>query len=117
MQRPLMVAPIQALMQAVPSKDQLQHLIRTLKPGQELEPEKLIVWLAEHGYNRLDQVEVPGDFAVRGGSSTSTSRADCSEIRLARPPEAARWPTGAASISIGDRSSDQDLQLDTLGSG
>src|SRR5688572_923589 len=66
-QRPLMVAPIQALMQAVPSKDQLQHLIRTLKPGQALEPEKLIVWLAEHGYNRLDQVEVPGDFAVRGG--------------------------------------------------
>ena len=33
----------------------------------ELEPEKLIVWLSEHGYNRLDQVEVPGDFAVRGG--------------------------------------------------
>ena len=32
-----------------------------------MEAEKLIVWLAEHGYNRLDQVEVPGDFAVRGG--------------------------------------------------
>ncbi|MEO6437324.1 MAG: transcription-repair coupling factor, partial [Tepidisphaeraceae bacterium] len=64
---PLLVAPIQALMQQVPSKDQLQHLIRTLKTGQELEPEKLIVWLADHGYNRLDQVEVPGDFAVRGG--------------------------------------------------
>ena len=43
------------------------HLIRTIKPGDELEPEKLIVWLSEHGYNRLDQVEVPGDFAVRGG--------------------------------------------------
>src|SRR5688572_21275346 len=66
-QRPLMVAPIQALMQAVPSRSELQHLIRVLKPGQALEPEKLIVWLAEHGYNRLDQVEVPGDFAVRGG--------------------------------------------------
>ena len=62
-----LVAPIQALMQAVPSRGELQHLIRTLKPGQELEPEKLIVWLAEHGYNRLDQVEVPGDYAVRGG--------------------------------------------------
>src|SRR5207253_1327004 len=36
-------------------------------PGDALEPEKLIVWLADHGYNRLDQVEVPGDFAVRGG--------------------------------------------------
>jgi transcription-repair coupling factor (superfamily II helicase) len=63
----VLVAPIQALMQSVPSRDQLQHLTRTLRPGQELEPEKLIVWLADHGYNRLEQVEVPGDFAVRGG--------------------------------------------------
>ena len=63
----LFVAPIQALMQSVPSREQVGQLIRTLRTGQELEPEKLIVWLAEHGYNRLDQVEVPGDFAVRGG--------------------------------------------------
>ena len=63
----LLVAPIQSLMQSVPSRQQLDLLIRTLRPGQELEPEKLIVWLSEHGYNRLEQVEVPGDFAVRGG--------------------------------------------------
>src|SRR6185436_18227061 len=61
------VAPIQALMQPVPSKRQLSELVRDLRPGQALEPEKLIVWLSEHGYNRLEQVEVPGDFAVRGG--------------------------------------------------
>ena len=42
-------------------------MIRNIKTGQDLEPEKLIVWLSEHGYNRLEQVEVPGDFAVRGG--------------------------------------------------
>jgi transcription-repair coupling factor (superfamily II helicase) len=64
---PLIVAPIQALMQPVPSKKQLSELVRELRPGQALEPEKLIVWLSEHGYNRLEQVEVPGDFAVRGG--------------------------------------------------
>ena len=64
---PLIVAPIQALMQTVPSRDQLGYLVRELAVGDELEPEKLIVWLTEHGYNRLDQVEVPGDFAVRGG--------------------------------------------------
>ncbi len=63
----LLVAPIQSLMQAVPSRDALKHVIRTIKQGQDLEPEKLIVWLSEHGYNRLEQVEVPGDFAVRGG--------------------------------------------------
>ncbi|HEX8523500.1 MAG TPA: transcription-repair coupling factor [Tepidisphaeraceae bacterium] len=64
---PLLVAPIQALMQSVPAKSELKNLVRTLKVGDELESEKLIVWLADHGYNRLDQVEVPGDFAVRGG--------------------------------------------------
>ena len=63
----LLVAPIQALMQSVPSRKQLEQLMLTLKAGDALEPEKLIVWLSEHGYNRLDQVEVPGDFAVRGG--------------------------------------------------
>ncbi|HLL90927.1 MAG TPA: hypothetical protein VK324_16620, partial [Tepidisphaeraceae bacterium] len=64
---PLLVAPVQAIMQSVPSRKQLGELLRTLKPGAKLEPEKLIVWLSEHGYNRLEQVEVPGDFAVRGG--------------------------------------------------
>ena len=66
-QADLLVAPVPALMQAVPSRDALKHVIRTIKAGQDLEPEKLIVWLSEHGYNRLEQVEVPGDFAVRGG--------------------------------------------------
>src|SRR2546421_99968 len=64
---PLIVSPIQSLMQSVPSLDQLNQLLWTIRTGQSLEPEKLIVWLSEHGYNRLDQVEVPGDFAVRGG--------------------------------------------------
>src|SRR3954469_10697748 len=42
----ILVAPVQALMQSVPSKKQLGQLIRTLRPGDELEPEKLIVWLS-----------------------------------------------------------------------
>ena len=64
---PYLVAPIQALMQAVPDPSELKHMTRTFRAGQEVEPEKLIVWLSDHGYNRLDHVEVPGDFAVRGG--------------------------------------------------
>src|SRR5205807_7143731 len=49
----LLVAPIHALMQSVPSRQQLNQLMLTVRPGQDLEPEKLIVWLSEHGYNRL----------------------------------------------------------------
>ena len=62
-----LVAPIQSLMQPVPAKDELKHLTRTIGKGDMLEPEKLIVWLADHGYNRIEQCEVPADFAVRGG--------------------------------------------------
>ena len=61
------VAPIQSLMQPVPAKDELKYLTRHIGKGMEIEPEKIIVWLADHGYNRVDQCEVPGDFAVRGG--------------------------------------------------
>jgi transcription-repair coupling factor (superfamily II helicase) len=63
----ILIASIQSLMQSVPSRKQLSQVLRTLHIGETLEIEKLIVWLSEHGYNRLDQVEVPGDFAVRGG--------------------------------------------------
>ena len=63
----VVVAAIQSVMQSVPAKEDLKHLIRPVGVGNELEPEKLIVWLSDHGYNRLEQVEVPGDFAVRGG--------------------------------------------------
>ncbi len=63
----LLVAPIQAIMQPVPSLKQLAQMQLSLRAKMAIEPEKLIVWLSEHGYGRIDQVETPGDFAVRGG--------------------------------------------------
>ena len=96
-QADLLVAPVHALMQAVPSREQLKHAIRTIRAGQDLEPEKLIVWLSDHGYNRLEQVEVPGDFAVRGGI-----------IDVYLPGEhgaAIRWACPCASISSATASS------------
>src|SRR5688572_10032742 len=38
----LLVAPVQAVMQSVPARQELGHLIRTIRAGDELEPEKLI---------------------------------------------------------------------------
>jgi transcription-repair coupling factor (superfamily II helicase) len=67
LKRGVMVAPVQSIMQSVPTADEMKHLVKRLGPGMMVESEKLITWLVERGYNRLDQVEVPGDFAVRGG--------------------------------------------------
>jgi transcription-repair coupling factor (superfamily II helicase) len=60
------VAPIQALMQPSPNRDLLGELVMSVRVGQTLDRDKLVQWLADHGYNRLDAVEEAGDFAVRG---------------------------------------------------
>ncbi len=61
------VAPIAALMQAVPEPAQLGNLVRELKAGARVSPTELVAWLVEGGYTRVDAVESPGEVAVRGG--------------------------------------------------
>ena len=63
----VLVAPIQALMQRIPGPDRVAELVLTLTPGDERGPEAIVRWLGEAGYKRLDSIEEPGDFAVRGG--------------------------------------------------
>ena len=61
------LCPVQALMQAVPAPADLGALCRTVSVGDELSPIELVRWLADAGYRRVDAVEEPGDFALRGG--------------------------------------------------
>lgn len=61
------VAPVQSLMQGVPRPERLAELTLSLRNGAEIGPDALINWLGNTGYQRLDSIEEPGDFAVRGG--------------------------------------------------
>lgn len=61
-----LIAPVQAIMQAVPSMDGLAASLLTLHIRQEKDPREVADWLVHHGYSRLDRVESPGDFALRG---------------------------------------------------
>ncbi|MFP4144555.1 MAG: transcription-repair coupling factor [Phycisphaeraceae bacterium] len=63
----VIVAPVQALMQAVPKEAALKRFSRHLREGDEAPPGGLMAWLAETGYQRQDAIDQPGDFAVRGG--------------------------------------------------
>ena len=63
----VLVAPVQALMQAVPEPGAVGNFSRTLSEGDEAAPGALAEWLSEAGYQRQDAIEQPGDFAVRGG--------------------------------------------------
>ncbi|MCI0463920.1 MAG: transcription-repair coupling factor [Gemmataceae bacterium] len=63
----LVVATIQALLQPVPDRAQLAQRRRCLRVGDGVAPEELAAWLVEHGFQRTDAVELPGEFSRRGG--------------------------------------------------
>ena len=63
----VVVASIQALMQGVQPPGSSQRLIRRVRTGERLVPQQLVAWLSEAGYRRVDAIEEPGEFSVRGG--------------------------------------------------
>lgn len=63
----IIVAPIQAIIQPVPSPESLDANTLILRTGEDRDPEAIASFLSERGFERLDQVEEPGDFALRGG--------------------------------------------------
>ena len=60
-------APVQALNQPVASGQVLMEAGLTLQVKQTIEPELVIGWLSDNGFERVDSVDVPGQFARRGG--------------------------------------------------
>jgi len=63
----VVIAPIQALMQGVQPPGAASKLIRRISTGEKAPPQALAAWLAGAGYKRVDAIEEPGDFSVRGG--------------------------------------------------
>ncbi|HYE63659.1 MAG TPA: transcription-repair coupling factor [Phycisphaerales bacterium] len=63
----VIIAPIQALMQYVVSPARMPALVRTLRKDDTVSLTGLVEWLGNAGYRRVEAVEEPGDFAVRGG--------------------------------------------------
>ncbi|MCA9244669.1 MAG: DEAD/DEAH box helicase, partial [Phycisphaerales bacterium] len=64
---PVIVAPILAMMQPVPSEIAVQRHCRPIRVGQTLKTDEFTSWLDEQGFVRCEQVEQPGDYAYRGG--------------------------------------------------
>ncbi|RIK65184.1 MAG: transcription-repair coupling factor [Planctomycetota bacterium] len=79
---PFIVAPIQALMQPAPSPESLDANTLTLSAGGRRDPEDIAAFLTGRGFSRLDQVEDPGDFALRGGILDIFWTADLDPLRI-----------------------------------
>ncbi|MDP6381104.1 MAG: hypothetical protein QF662_07140, partial [Phycisphaerae bacterium] len=63
----MIVAPIQAIMQPVPSPRHLEENTLHLTVGQKYPPAELRRWLAHHGFQTAELVAEPGQYASRGG--------------------------------------------------
>jgi transcription-repair coupling factor (superfamily II helicase) len=61
------IAPMQALLQPVPTPEALGRSSRTLQVGDTVVLEELIAWLGTQGLTRVEVVEVAGEFSLRGG--------------------------------------------------
>ncbi|HHT9121802.1 MAG TPA: transcription-repair coupling factor, partial [Candidatus Wunengus sp. YC63] len=63
----IVVTPIQALLQPVPSPRSITKNILSLQRNHEYPREELVTWLQEHQYLLTSQVENFGEYALRGG--------------------------------------------------
>ena len=63
----VIVTSLPALLQPVPSRAARERGTRTLRVGDELDPEELMRWLIDRGFERVTAIEVPGEFSMHGG--------------------------------------------------
>ncbi|MBC23100.1 MAG: transcription-repair coupling factor [Phycisphaerae bacterium] len=63
----IIVAPVAALMQGIPIAAKLDSMTRQIQVGHTLALDELSHWFFEAGFERVDSVESPGEFAIRGG--------------------------------------------------
>ncbi|MCE5185679.1 MAG: transcription-repair coupling factor [Planctomycetaceae bacterium] len=63
----LIATCVQALNQPVIRPDTLRQQGLSLSAGQTVEPELVVSWLTDNRFERVDSVDLPGQFAQRGG--------------------------------------------------
>ncbi len=63
----LLLTTMQALLQPVPDREQLSKLRKRLRVGQDAGLEALTEWLVAQNFQRMEAVEIPGEFSRRGG--------------------------------------------------
>ncbi|MGC6511403.1 MAG: transcription-repair coupling factor [Parvibaculales bacterium] len=63
----LVITTVNAALQRTPCRDTIGNLSFITKPGEIIDTNRLLNFLAVNGYNRCSLVMEPGDYAMRGG--------------------------------------------------
>jgi len=60
-------ASVQAICQPIPKPQVLQESCLQLEINKTLSPEQAVQWLVDNGFERVERIDLPGQFARRGG--------------------------------------------------
>ena len=63
----LLLTTIQAIIQPVPNRTQFATHRKRLRVGQDTPIEQIVAWLLEQGFQRMEAVDIGGEFSRRGG--------------------------------------------------
>jgi transcription-repair coupling factor (superfamily II helicase) len=63
----LVLTTVNAILQRVPPRSFIRGAVKTIAPGQRIDPAELIKRLEAYGYDRSSTVMEPGEYAQRGG--------------------------------------------------
>ena len=63
----LVVTSIESLLQPTPARDEIQQSSRSIQVGEQIDLDELLRWLVEQRFHNTSAVELPGEFAARGG--------------------------------------------------
>ena len=63
----IMPASVQSLCQPIPKPEVIQKSSLALEVEGDVSPERVVEWLVENGFERTEKMDLPGQFARRGG--------------------------------------------------
>jgi transcription-repair coupling factor (superfamily II helicase) len=63
----IIAASVQAISQSIPTPESIEQSTLNLETGRNISPEKITDWLVDNGFERTDKIDLPGQFARRGG--------------------------------------------------
>jgi transcription-repair coupling factor (superfamily II helicase) len=63
----IITTSVQALCQSIPAPQAIKAGCLHLEVDKELSPQTIVQWLVDNGFERVEKVDLPGQFAGRGG--------------------------------------------------
>ncbi len=96
----IITTSVQAICQPIPKPEALERSCLQLQTGETTPLEQVITWLVENGFERVERIDLPGQFAHRGGIVDIYAPLVRIDERLLRPDDVGARNDGGDAQAI-----------------